>query len=363
MWWWALGALVLFIVIGGVAAAANRGAVDYDALTERLRGRRPPREAFGDRADDAAAPLKRAAVIVNPTKFDDLPDVRARVAGICAANGWAAPSWHETTIADPGTGQARAAVAEGVDLVCALGGDGTVRAFAKGLIGGEVPMALLPAGTGNLLARNLDLPSDSMERALLVALTGQNKTIDVGQVVIDRGESAELTTDQFLVMAGLGFDATVMAGTDEALKKKVGMAAYIVTGLQNMKGPQFKVRVSVDGGMEFTRRTQTVLIGNCGKLFGGLVLMPEAKVDDGLIDAVLLSPKGVVGWTAVAARVVSRRRKGHAIVDHHTGTEIRVKTDRPKDLQLDGDIVAEAVSVTASVLPRALVVRVAQPTS
>ena len=122
--------------------------------------------------------------------------------------------WH-------GTGQARAAVAEGADLVCALGGDGTVRAVAKGLIGGEVPMALLPAGTGNLLARNLDLPSDSMEKALLVALTGQNKTIDVGQVVIDRGESAESVTDQFLVMAGLGFDATVMAGTDEELKKKV----------------------------------------------------------------------------------------------------------------------------------------------
>lgn len=75
----------------------------------------------------------------------------------------------------------------------------------------------------------------------------------------------------------------------------------------------------------------------------------------------LLSPKGVVGWTAVAARVVSRRRKGHGIVDHHTGTEIRIRLDRPQEIQLDGDIIGTARNLTTSVVPKSLVVRVAQP--
>ena len=361
--WWIVGAVALFAAIGVAAAMANRGAVDYDVLTQRLRRRRPPRDAFREGAAEPDEPPRRAAIIVNPTKFTDLPDVRARIAGVCAAHGWGPPIWAETTVAEPGTTQARQAVADGAVLVCPLGGDGTVRAVAKGIVDTATPLGLLPAGTGNLLARNLDLPLDSIDKALVVALTGHNKQVDVGRIVIDRGEGAEPQEDTFLVMAGLGFDAAVMAGAPEHLKRQVGNAAYILAGLRNMKGPQFKARLSVDGGVEFTRRTRTVLLGNCGKIFGGLVLMPEAKIDDGLIDSVVMSPKGVVGWTAVLARVVSRQRKGHPIVDHHTGREIRVRCDRPEELQLDGDTLGPVRSITGSVRPGALVVRVSAPTS
>ena len=359
--WWIVGAVVLFAAIGVAAAMANRGTGDYDALSQRLRRRRPHRDTFRETPVDDEPP-RRAAVIVNPTKFDDLPDVRARIAGVCAANGWGPPIWAETTVAEPGTSQARQALAAGAVLVCPLGGDGTVRAVAKALVDTGTPLGLLPAGTGNLLARNLDLPIDSIEKALVVALTGHNKSVDVGHIVIDRSEGSAAEEDTFFVMAGIGFDAAVMAGPPEHLKRQVGNAAYILAGLRNMKGPQFKARMSVDGGMEFTRRTRTVLLGNCGKIFGGLVLMPEAKIDDGLIDSVVMSPKGIVGWTAVLARVVSRQRKGHPIVDHHTGREIRVRFDRPEELQLDGDTVGPVRSVTASVRPGALVVRVAGPT-
>ncbi len=357
--WWIVGAVVLFAGIAVAAAMVNQGVVDYDALTQRLRRQRPHRDSFRDTPAVSDEPPRRAAVIVNPTKFDDLPDVRARIAGVCAAHGWGPPIWAETTADEPGTAQARQAVLDGAVLVCPLGGDGTVRAVAKAIVDTETPLGLLPGGTGNLLARNLDLPLDSVEKALVVALTGHNKSVDVGQIIIDRGAGAEPEKDTFLVMAGIGFDAAVMAGAPEHLKRQVGNAAYILAGLRNMKGPQFKARLSVDGGMEFTRRTRTVLLGNCGKIFGGLVLMPEAKIDDGLIDAVAMSPKGIVGWTAVLARVVSRQRKGHLIVDHHTGHEIRVRMDRPEELQLDGDTLGPVRSVTASVRSGALVVRVA----
>ncbi len=359
--WWIVGAVVLCAVIGAVAAMSTRGTGDYDALSQRLRRRRPHHDTFRESPPEEEPP-RRAAVIVNPTKLTDLPDVRARIAGVCASHGWGAPIWAETTAGEPGTSQARQALADGAALVCPLGGDGTVRAVAKALVDTGTPLGLLPAGTGNLLARNLDLPIDSIEKALVVALTGYNKSVDVGQIIIDRGEGSAPEQDTFFVMAGIGFDAAVMAGAPEHLKRQVGNAAYILAGLRNMKGPQFKARMSVDGGMEFTRRTRTVLLGNCGKIFGGLVLMPEAKVDDGLIDSVVMSPKGIVGWTAVLARVVSRQRKGHPIVDHHTGREIRVRFDRPEELQLDGDTVGPVRSVTASVRPGALVVRVGGPT-
>jgi diacylglycerol kinase family enzyme len=227
-------------------------------------------------------------------------------------------------------------------------------------------MGLLPGGTGNLLARNLDLPIDSIEVALEVALTGQNKRIDVGRLSVDAsGAEDEPPADHevprdhvFLVMAGLGFDAAIMADAPEDLKAKVGPAAYVVSGARNLRGPSFRARVKVDDVEEFSRRTRTVVIGNCGKLVGGLVLMPDAEVDDGLLDTVVLSPKGIVGWAAVAARVASKRRQGHTVVDHYTTTAIRVRTDRPQEVQVDGDPLGKAHAITAKVLPSSLVVRV-----
>ena len=305
------------------------------------------------------SPQRRAAVIVNPTKFDNLDAVQRRVTSRCLELGWQEPLFIQTTEDDPGTGQANEALAQDVDLVCALGGDGTVRSVAAGLVGTDTPMGLLPGGTGNLLARNLDLPVDDLNDALRVALTGQNKRIDVGELTLDVGAEHEKQEPHvFVVMAGLGFDAAIMAGAPERLKATVGPAAYVVSGAKNLRGPQFKVRVRVDDQEEFSRRTRTVVVGNCGRLLGGLVLMPEAVVDDGLLDTVILSPQGIVGWAAVAARLASRRRKGHERVDHHTSAQIHVRADQAQEVQIDGDPIGQAMGISARVLTRALVVRV-----
>jgi diacylglycerol kinase family enzyme len=159
-------------------------------------------------------------------------------------------------------------------------------------------------------------------------------------------------------MAGLGFDAAIMAGAPEKLKARVGWPAYVVSGARNLRGPQFKVRVKAGDGAEFTRRSRTVVIGNCGKLLGGLVLMPEAEITDGKLDVVVLSPQGIVGWAAVAARLASRRRRGHPRVDHHTAPDVSVRADRPQEVQLDGDPIGKARAISAEVVPLSLVVRV-----
>jgi diacylglycerol kinase family enzyme len=296
---------------------------------------------------------------VNPTKFDDVAAVRRRITATASRLGWAEPLFILTTEKDTGQGQTHHAVEEGVALVCPLGGDGTVRAVASALAGTETPMGLLPGGTGNLLARNLDLPIDDLDDALTVALTGQNKRVDVGRLTVDvSGEHENPEEHIFLVMAGLGFDAAIMAGAPEKLKAKVGPAAYVVSGMKNLRGPQFRIRAQFDDGEEVSRRTRTVVIGNCGKLLGGLVLMPEAEVDDGQLDTVIISPQGVVGWAAVAARVASKRRKGHRRVDHYTSATVRLRSDRPQEVQLDGDPIGTARAISATVLPGALVVRV-----
>jgi diacylglycerol kinase family enzyme len=355
---WIVAAVVVLVIVVAVAVARRDTVLQATGIARRRR--RPHRDEFRPEGlDEDAPPPKRAGIIVNPTKFADLDAVRARVTTTCLAQGWGEPIWLETTIDDPGTGQARQAVAEGAAVVCPLGGDGTVRAVATALVGTETPLGPLPGGTGNLLARNLDLPFDSIEKALVVALTGQNVRIDVGRLSVDpSGQHAVPEEHLFLVMAGVGLDAAIMAGAPERLKARVGSAAYVVSGFQNFLGPQFKVRMKVDGEGEFSRRTRTVVVGNCGKLFGGLVLIPGARLDDGVLDSVVLSPRGVVGWSAVAGHVVTRQRRGHPLIDRHAGQEIRIDVDQPQEVQLDGDIIGTARSMTARVDHLALVVRV-----
>ncbi|MGO4596977.1 diacylglycerol/lipid kinase family protein [Terrabacter sp. 2RAF25] len=359
--WIIAGLVVLVLVVGGLVL--GRVAPDTTATLRRRRPR-PPRDHFRTGDDGPPAPVKRAGIIINPTKFADLPGVRARITNTCLVNGWGEPLFYETTIDDPGRGQALQAVSDGADVICSLGGDGTVRNVASALVGTETPLGILPAGTGNLLARNLDLPV-ALEAAVAVALTGRNRRIDVGEIVVGAApmddapdESGAPEMHYFVVMAGVGMDAQIMAGTNENLKAKVGWPAYMVSGLKHLVSPEFRVSVKVDDDMEFRRRARMVVIGNCGRLLGGLVLMPSARVDDGQLDTVIASPKGVVGWVPVATRVATRRRKGHPTLDHKVCKEIRVRTDRPLPLQIDGDVVGEATEVTANVRPGSLTVRV-----
>jgi diacylglycerol kinase (ATP) len=107
---------------------------------------RPHRDAF--RRGQATPRQRRLAVVVNPTKVDDLADVERRLTAVARELDWAAPAFLTTSVEDPGTGQARAALADGADLIATLGGDGTVRAVAAALAGTDTPLALLPGGDG-----------------------------------------------------------------------------------------------------------------------------------------------------------------------------------------------------------------------
>lgn len=377
----ALALVIVLVLCGTLVAVALVMAANI--RPGRPVHQRPHRDRF--RRMSAQPRPRRFAVVVNPTKFADLDPVKTRLEAVAAELGWAPPLFYETTPEDPGTGQTRLALASGVDLVASLGGDGTVRAVATALIGTDTPLGLLPAGTGNLLARNLELGLDDLAAATRLALQGRNRPIDVGWVSLDppgtdtaapdrpdgpAAEPGQVETGSpdaavssrrhaFLVMAGVGLDATIMAETTEEAKAKMGWSAYVATGLRNMLGPRFKVQVRVDNAEPVRAYARTVLVGNCGRITGGINLMPDAEVDDGVLDCVLLSPKGLAGWVIITARVLALDRKqGHERMARHTGLRFEITTDNPTEVQLDGDVVGEAAHVVVEVAPRALLVRV-----
>src|SRR5690242_19227709 len=167
---------------------------------------------------DVRSARRSLTVVYNPLRVDDLDDAQATVAKACADNGWPEPRWVETTAEETGERQARDAVRDGADVVASLGGDGTVRAVASALVGTEVALGLLPGGTGNLLARNLGVPVDSLEDAVEAMLGGTDRRIDVGLMRVadkpiepreshgthDGGAKVDDDEEVFLVMAGLG---------------------------------------------------------------------------------------------------------------------------------------------------------------
>lgn len=341
---------VVLLVLGGAAVLV--AVVLAAALVARRRSSRPSPAPEPITHEEEHMPL--AAVVVNPTKVDDLAATRALITRICTEHGWSEPLWLETTEDDPGAGQTRQALASGADVVMAHGGDGTVRSVAEVLAGSGTALGLLPAGTGNLLARNMEATLDDIAGSVRIALTGDDRPVDVGWMRLD-GKDDERA---FLVMAGFGFDAEIMANAPEGLKAKVGPAAYVVSGLARFNGPRVRVRLQIDDGEPISRRVRTVVIGNCGKLLGGVVLMPDAELDDGVLDVVSIAPTGVVGWAAVAGRVITRQRRGHERVEHWRGRSMTFLAEQPLEAQLDGDPIGEAARLDVRVDHGALLVRV-----
>jgi diacylglycerol kinase family enzyme len=265
--------------------------------------------------------------------------------------GWPAPDWHETSPEDPGRGQAAKAVEDGAELIFACGGDGTVMAVVTALAGSDVAMAVLPAGTGNLLAANLGLATDAAT-GVQVALDGGRKRIDVG--VVD---------DQcFAVMAGMGFDAEMLEGTSDTAKKHIGWLAYVGGAMKHLRNRPMSVRIALDGGKPMRRHPRTVIVGNVGRLQGGVRLLTEASPDDGKLDVAILSPRNLghrvsLGWAVI------RRSDRVPRMETYSAERVEILSTRPQPRQLDGDLIDPGRSLKIQIKPRALLLCVPQPDS
>ncbi len=289
--------------------------------------------------------MSQAAVVVNPTKLDDDEAFRKSVRRAMDDHGRPEPLWLETTPEDPGLGQAKSAVSAGVDLVLACGGDGTVAACAEGVTGTGVPLAIIPLGTGNLLARNLGIPT-GLEEALEVALGDEQQPMDAGEV----------NGTLFVVMAGLGLDARMLSGTSEPLKKRLGWLAYAIAAVRHLGDRPLRVTISADGGRPRRLRVSALIVGNVGWLRGGLPLLPDARPDDGMLDAVALVARGLIGWLAVAAHILLRR-PAHGRVYRVQFTELQVRLGRDQPWELDGEVMGSTRRLRVVAQPGGLLVR------
>jgi YegS/Rv2252/BmrU family lipid kinase len=312
-----------------------------------------PRPAVREELVSPVPRTKQLAVVLNPVKVEDVAAFQALVARMAAESGWSEPTWHETTVEDPGRAMAEQAAVDGAELVLVCGGDGTVRTVCAELAGTGVAVGVVPAGTGNLLARALGVPL-FLQAAIDVALNGQDRAVDLVAISGD-GIAAD---EHFMVMAGMGFDAAIMEGANDQIKAKVGWLAYVVSGLRNLMFAPVRIEVSVDDGPWTRHRARTVVIGNVGYLQAGIPLLPDATLDDGILDAVILHPRRFLSWIPLAVRIMSKARRTDETVNRMTGRTISVRAAHDTPRQLDGDAIGAGKELHAEVLHGKLLVRV-----
>ena len=281
--------------------------------------------------------------------------------------------WFETSVEDVGQGVTRQALEQGVDLVIVAGGDGTVRAVMEAVHDSGTPVALLPSGTGNLLARNLKLTLNRLEHSVHVAFTGVDRSIDLGMIDIER-EDRSRDRHAFVVMAGMGIDAKMIENTDDDLKAKAGWAAYVNAIVKTLRDPdELHMRFRLDDGKPKRAVAHTVIIGNCGSLPANILLLPDASVDDGRFDLMIMRPGGLLGWIRVWVKiawtngVVRRTKAGKALagerrndgdLHYETGTRFVARLSHPQEIELDGDGFGKAAAFNAWLEPGALQIRV-----
>jgi diacylglycerol kinase family enzyme len=291
----------------------------------------------------------RSAVVVNPVKVTDLDALRRTVGDTLDAAGWPEPLWFETTPDDPGRGQTEKALAAGVDVVFACGGDGTVMACVDALVGSEVALAVLPQGTGNLLAANLGL-SDELPAALAVAVERGRRLLDVGEV----------DGQHFAVMAGMGFDAQMLDATNETTKRRIGWPAYVVGAARHLRDRPMRVWIRLDDQAPLRRRARSVLVANVGRLQGGVTLLTEAEPDDGYLDVAVLTPRTLRHWLSLGWAVV-RRRDRVPRLEVYRARRVEITSSRSQPRELDGDLIEPGRELRVQIRRRALWLCVPRP--
>ena len=264
--------------------------------------------------------------------------------------------WYEVPKSRKAPKKVEKAVKAGVDLLVVWGGDGIVQrsidVLARTKGGGRIPLAIMPAGTGNLLAGNLGIPED-LPAAVDVAFGGRRRRIDLGK----------LNGEYFAVMAGVGFDGAMIRDADRKMKDRLGKLAYVWTGLRHVNGSSPVAKVRVDGAKWFDDEATCVLVGNVGTITGGIHAFDDARPDDGWLDVGVATAQGAAQWARALGTMAVGRSDHSPFVRMTRARRVDVKLASKLEYELDGGARTAVKSLTVEVAPAAVTICVPQSDS
>jgi diacylglycerol kinase (ATP) len=183
---------------------------------------------------------------------------------------------------------------------------------------------VIPAGTANLLATNIGVPRD-IEQAVAIGLRGARRSFDLGRFEKER----------FGVMAGVGFDAAMIRGSEQ-LKERIGRMAYVWSGARSLGQEAFAAEIAIDGTEWYDGRATCILLGNVGELFGGIEVFPDARPDDGQLEVGVVTAEGAVQWARTLARTAVGDPVRSPFVRATKASTVEVELDRKVRYELDG---------------------------
>ena len=288
--------------------------------------------------------MVKVAVVAHSGKTlgSGLPELRR----VLEAARVADPFWCEVPKSRKAPAQVRRALDEGAELIVAWGGDGMVQRCVDVLAGSEVVLAIIPAGTANLFATNLGIPSD-IEGAVAVGLHGARRRVDLGR----------FNGERFAVMAGAGFDAAMIRDAGEGgLKERLGRVAYVWTGSENLRSKPFRADIEVDGANWFKGKASCILFGNVGKLVGGVEAFEDARPDDGKLELGIVTAEGLLEWGRMIARAAVGPVDKSPLAQTTKARSVKVKLNRKVLYELDGGDRTKVKTFKVKVEPSAVTV-------
>lgn len=295
--------------------------------------------------DDTPQHKKRLFVVINPVAgFGDSNRARRRIISFCAQRGWTC-ELYETAEGEDLVAVVQAALQSGYDAIAAAGGDGTVSAVAAGLISSQVPLLILPVGTGNLLARDLGVPMD-INRALELLEGGS---------AVQMLDAMNVNGEYHVLNVGVGWSSLIIKHTDRRDKRRLGILAYVITAARSLIGLQpHGFRLVVDD-QKFRLRASEILIAN-----GGLLGMPmsfedvHVYPDDGRVDMFVIKARTLVDYLQLVYYILLRKpRKAPKMFYIQAAESIQIESDRPLPAQADGEFIGET-PVSITVVPQAV---------
>ena len=257
------------------------------------------------------------------------------------------PFWSEVPKSKHAPERVEKALAEGAETIFVWGGDGMVQRCVDAMAGSDARLAILPAGTANLLASNLGIPDDIAD-AVHVGLSGQERKLDLGK----------MNGEHFAVMAGAGLDARMIRDADGGPKDRYGRLAYIWAASKNLRVEPFKARIEVNGDLWYKGTASCLLVGNVGALFGGMEAFESASPEDGQLEVGVTHAESLGQWARTVARTAIGTVSQSPFVQATKAERIDVELDRKVLYELDGGERKEVKRLKVKVKPDAITVRV-----